>query len=94
MRKDQDKDERINNMIWGVIGEFGEVVDMLKKHKYQEHELNKTELLNEIGDVMFYIVNLATELDLDMGLALQMNIVKLLDRYPDGFDPERSVNRK
>ena len=83
----------VTNMCMGISGETGEVIDIIKKHLYQGHELDKTHLIEELGDVMFYIVNLATLYEIDMQIVLQKNVDKLLKRYPNGFSAERSVNR-
>nr|WP_321022980.1 nucleoside triphosphate pyrophosphohydrolase family protein [Clostridium neonatale] len=73
--------------------ETGEVIDIIKKYLYQGHELNKEHVTEELGDVMFYITNLATLLGIDMQDVLQNNVDKLLKRYPNGFEKEKSVNR-
>ena len=85
--------EQIDNMVYGITGEIGEVVDLLKKHRFQGHEIDVDKLSEEIGDVMFYISNLATLYSLDMEEILNANHVKLLERYPDGFKVSDSVNR-
>ncbi|MDK2790620.1 MAG: hypothetical protein PWP15_1127 [Methanothermococcus sp.] len=46
----------IQNFKLGMIGELGEIADVIKKHKYQGHELNKEKLKEEIGDFMWYYV--------------------------------------
>ena len=86
--------ESLSNMVFGIVGEIGEVVDILKKHLYQGHDLDTDHIKEEIGDVMFYIVNLCTLLNIDMEDVLKINHDKLLKRYPDGFNSERSVNRE
>lgn len=43
---------------------------------------------------MFYLVNLATLYNIDMSEVLPMNVDKLLKRYPQGFDKEKSINRE
>lgn len=40
--------------IFGIIGEGGEVVDIIKKHLFHGHELDKNKLSEEIGDYIFY----------------------------------------
>ena len=47
----------------------------------------------EIRDIMFYICNLATLLELNMETILEKNIKKLAKRYPKGFKSEKSINR-
>ena len=86
--------EQLLNMVIGLVGEAGEVLDLLKKHRYQGHDLNKKKLAEELGDVFYYLAGVATSVNLDLDKVAQGNIDKLLKRYPDGFDPEYSVNRE
>ena len=87
------KNEQIANMLLGINGEVGEVTDLFKKHFYQGHELEIGKVAEEIGDVMFYIVNLCNLLNLDLEVVIENNYYKLLRRYPEGFEKERSINR-
>ena len=87
------KDMNIVNMCLGTYGEFSEVSELIKKHVFQGHELNREKVKEELGDTMFYLVNLATELDIDMTEVLQNNVDKLLVRYPEGFTAKASVER-
>lgn len=87
------KDMNIVNMCLGAYGEFSEVSELIKKHVFQGHELNREKVIEELGDTMFYLVNLATELDIDMTEVLQNNVDKLLVRYPEGFTAKASVER-
>ena len=93
LNSDLTPKETIINMVMGIAGETGEVVDLFKKHFYQEHKLDKDKIKEELGDIMFYIVNLCTLLDIDAKDMLGSNIKKLQNRYPKGFDAERSINR-
>ncbi|OLS02019.1 nucleoside triphosphate pyrophosphohydrolase family protein [Tissierella creatinophila] len=88
------KYEQIDNMVYGIFGESGEVVDLLKKSRFQGHVLDKDKLKEEIGDVMFYITNLCNLLGLDLEEIIEGNYNKLLRRYPEGFSSERSINRE
>ena len=93
LNMDLTKEQLLSNMVMGIAGESGEVADVIKKHLYQGHDLDVAHLKEEIGDVMFYIVNLANVLELDMEEVLEDNINKLRKRYPQGFDANRSINR-
>ncbi len=149
LNKDFSEEELISNMYLGIIGECGEVVDILKKIRYHNHPITKhrTELKKEIGDIFWYLINLATlygvsidevdnlklrelsleklsldifnhshrvinntskntiyeffnslnnlihQFDLSLDEILQLNIEKLLKRYPEGFNFERSIKR-
>ena len=78
----------------GIAGESGEVVDALKKVLYHSHELNVTELGKEIGDLLWYMVLLCDTVGLRLDDVMQANVEKLQKRYPQGFDPERSMGRQ
>jgi NTP pyrophosphatase (non-canonical NTP hydrolase) len=87
------KEQLVSNMVFGINGETGEVTDILKKHLYHSHELDLQHLKEELGDIMFYLVNLATIYKIDFSEVLQINVDKLLKRYPNGFDKNKSINR-
>ena len=52
--------------ILGMIGEAGELTDMVKKHLFQGHALDNHKIINEVGDCCWYLANILTELDIDM----------------------------
>lgn len=85
---------RILNGVLGLVGESGECVDMVKKHLFQGHELDKEHMVKELGDVAWYLAISAHALGYDLETILKMNIDKLMSRYPDGFDCDKSINRK
>ena len=87
-------DEQVANLCMGLCGECGEVVDYLKKYIYHGHLVEKKKLVEELGDVMWYITNLATLFEIPMTYILEENIKKLEERYPEGFSEEKSINRK
>lgn len=88
-----EKDQLIN-AVMGMSGEVGEVADIVKKHMFQEHELDVDHLVEELGDVLYYITLAMIVLDYNMAEIMFNNMDKLNRRYPDGFDAERSVNRE
>jgi NTP pyrophosphatase (non-canonical NTP hydrolase) len=77
----------------GLAGESGEVVDMVKKWLFQGHELDCLDLLDEMGDVLWYIALMCSAFGWTLDDAIRANVDKLHMRYPDGFTSERSVNR-
>lgn len=96
MRTASGMDKRypmILNGILGLSGESGECADIVKKHLFQGHELDEKHLAEELGDVLWYIAVTAFSFGYDLDEIAQMNVDKLLKRYPDGFDAQRSVNR-
>ena len=88
-----EKDVLINGVM-GLCGESGEVIDLVKKHLAQGHPLDKEKLAKELGDVAWYVAETAYAIGYPLEEILQMNIDKLKTRYPDGFDPEKSMNRE
>ncbi len=52
--------QRRENCALGLVGEFGEVCDLIKKAKFHGHDVPAAELAEEIGDVMWYLAECAT----------------------------------
>ena len=82
------------NGIMGLAGESGECVDLLKKHMFQGHGLDMHHLAKELGDVAWYLAVTAHAIGYTLEEVFQMNVDKLLARYPDGFSEDRSRNRE
>lgn len=94
LNKDLSERDVLINGVMGLCGEAGEVIDLVKKHLHQGHELNKEKMINELGDVCWYIAELATALNVNLEDILIGNIDKLKKRFPEGFSVEDSINRK
>ena len=88
-----EKDVLINGVM-GLCGESGEAIDIVKKWLAQGHELDREKLAKELGDICWYLAETATALGLSLEDIMAANLEKLRKRYPEGFDAERSVNRK
>ena len=84
---------RLLNGLMGLNGEAGEAIDILKKNMFQGHELDVEHLAKELGDVAWYLAVSADAIGYDLETILQMNVDKLMARYPEGFDAELSINR-
>ena len=80
--------------VMGLNGEAGECIDIVKKYMFQEHALDDQHLAKELGDVAWYLAQAADAIGYDLETIMRMNIDKLRARYPDGFNPEFSKNRK
>ena len=89
-----NNDEILLNGVMGLCGESGECVDMVKKYRFQGHELDKAHLAKKLGDVAWYLAETAYALDIPLEEVLQGNIDKLKKRYPEGFSSERSIHRE
>jgi len=80
-----------NNFIYptlGLVGEAGEVAEKIKKVIRDNDgvlsEDKRIETAKELGDVMWYISNLAAELGFDLDTIASMNIEKLFSRKDRG----------
>ncbi len=85
---------KVENGVLGLCGESGECADIWKKYMHQGHEFDRAHMMEELGDVLWYVAELASGLGVTLEDVAQHNIDKLRKRYPDGFDPERSRNRE
>lgn len=68
----------------GLAGESGEVVEKIKKLIRDKNgvvdEKAKQEITEELGDVLWYLSQLATELDLSLDEIASENLQKLFSR--------------
>ena len=68
----------------GLCGEAGEVADKVKKvlrdRDGQFDAQVRDDLLLELGDVLWYVAQLATELDLSLEAIAEANLAKLASR--------------
>ena len=86
-------DNLLLNGVMGLCGESGECIDRVKKYTFQGHALDANHLAEELGDVMWYVAVTAAGIGYELEDILKMNVEKLKERYPDGFEKERSINR-
>ncbi|MBR6740763.1 MAG: nucleoside triphosphate pyrophosphohydrolase family protein [Clostridia bacterium] len=93
LNNDLDERDVLINGVMGLCGEAGEVIDHVKKHLSQGHELDKAHLAMELGDIAWYLAETATAIGYDLDDIFKMNIEKLKRRYPDGFSYDDSINR-
>lgn len=76
-----------------LASEAGEVCGVYQK-KFQGHKPTKEMFVKELGDCLWMIAELCESLGTDMDTVMETNIQKLKERYPDGFEVEKSLNRK
>lgn len=84
---------RLYHSVFGLSSEAGEVAGILQK-EFQGHEFEQQHMMKELGDCMWMIAECCNAIGCSMDDVMQMNIDKLKARYPEGFDPERSLHRK
>lgn len=65
----------------GVSGEAGELLDAIKKHVIYNKPIDRENVIEEVGDLLFYIEGICQLLDFTMEYAKEKNIEKLSIRY-------------
>jgi NTP pyrophosphatase (non-canonical NTP hydrolase) len=79
--------DHILNAVLGLAGEAGEVADLHKKMFYHaDKEGRQEELLNELGDVAFYLLKVLDLNGWTLEDALEVNRAKLMKRHPKFFE--------
>lgn len=92
-RFNNDENIRLLHAGIGMATESGEFLDMLKKHLYYGKPLDKVNLAEEVGDLMWYCAVAMDVLDIDFNDVLETNIKKLAARYPEKFTEFHAENR-
>lgn len=96
-RRTQDKTltnrDQLEHALWGLSSEVGEICGIYQK-LHQHHPVDEKAVADEMGDVLWFLAELADYLGISLDSVAEHNICKLLKRYPEGFSGERSVNRE
>lgn len=83
-----DKGDNIYYPALGLAGETGEVCEKIKKIMRDQGgevtKANKEDLVKELGDVLWYLASIATELNVSLAAIAEGNMKKLQDRMDRG----------
>ena len=83
------------HMATGISGESGELLDAIKKWVLYRKPLDVQNVIEELGDIEFYLEGLRNSLGLTRHNILKANMEKLLVRYSDGeYSDYAAINRK
>lgn len=71
------------NMIMGLMGEAGEIIDILKKVRYHHHPLGNhmEDIEKEIGDVLWYLSSLAALSGITLKPSLDIEYEESMDYF-------------
>lgn len=69
----------------GLTSEVGELTGKLKKHIRDKRPLDKRALAAELGDVLWYVAAICTDLGISLDMVAQGNVEKLADRAERGM---------
>jgi NTP pyrophosphatase (non-canonical NTP hydrolase) len=81
------------HMSLGMVTESAELADVFKKNIAYGKEIDWVNVQEEIGDLMWYVVNFCRVRGWSLEKILQTNIDKLASRYPNKFTQEDAINR-
>lgn len=85
--------EKAFHALHGMVGEVGEIHSIYQK-TFQGHELDFDHIKKEVGDLLWFVAELCTAYGWNLEDVMYLNISKLKERYPEGFDPDKSLHRK
>ena|SRR3989344_7410112 len=84
---------RIEHAIDGLVTEAGELMEAIKKVKFYGAKLDKVNLVEELGDIMWYLAIFSNELKVSFEEIWYKNIRKLKTRYPEKYTDKKAQNR-
>ena len=78
----------------GLAGESGELVDAVKKYIFYRQEFDVVNVVEELGDILFYVSAVCETIGVSMDYVMLTNKEKLERRYPEGYSNEDAKERK
>ena len=78
----------------GLAGECGELLDLIKKRDYHDVKVSKEKIIDEAGDVLFYLTGLLVSEGITISDVIEHNTDKLRERYPDGYTAGGGIRPK
>ncbi len=78
-----DLDAALIHSVMGVAGEAGELIDAIKKAVIYRKPIDRLNIIEELGDLEFYMQDLRDKLGISRNETLQANMDKLQKRYPN-----------
>jgi NTP pyrophosphatase (non-canonical NTP hydrolase) len=85
---------RVDHGAAGIASEAGEIAEHVKHVRFHGKALDRDHMIKEMGDLLWYLAELATGLGTTLEEVGDRNVAKLRARYPEGhFTVDRSENR-
>lgn len=79
--------------VLGIISEGGELLQMLMDRLNSGHPIDRTNAVEEIGDVIWFTQLALKSQACSQEEAMMINIKKLAERFPDGYSDELALVR-
>jgi NTP pyrophosphatase (non-canonical NTP hydrolase) len=84
---------RLLHAVFGIATEAGELLDAFKKRMFYGKQLDETNLVEEFGDLFWYLALGCDALGVTFEEVWERNNAKLEARYGKKFTPEAALNR-
>lgn len=88
-----DKNLRLLHSAMGCVTEAGEFMDSLKKVLAYGSSIDNVNVVEELGDILWYIQLACNVEGITLFDLMKVNIAKLKKRYPDKFEKDAALNR-
>ena len=85
--------KNLEHMVIGICGEAGELADGIKKNSIYGKPLERANIIEEFGDLEFYMAGLRQMLGISRYETLAANVAKLGVRYKNGYSDQAAIDR-
>ena len=83
-------DEQVlTNCALGLAGEAGQLIYLIKDYTFKGKKLDQEKMIHEMGDVLWYLSQIAQWADIPFDEVAKNNIETLNKRYPHGYSPTK-----
>ena len=89
---DSHKDDN-DHMLFGMITEVGELIDIFKKNLAYKKEVDWVNVEEELGDIVFYIASFCRMNSISLEDVILTNVAKLEERYKEKFTTQEAIIR-
>lgn len=79
-----DDQAELSRIALGICGESGEAAELIKKYMRGDGLLDQGRVLDELGDIVYYITVMSHRLGADLDTVIRRNVVKLSARSAKG----------
>ena len=88
------EDAHLLHMAVGIAGEAGELLDAVKKAAIYRKPIDRANVVEELGDLEFYMEGLRQGLGITRQEVLDHNIAKLSKRYSSGSYSDKHAQER
>lgn len=76
----------LTNCALGLASEAGQVLEVIRNYTFENHQMDQEELIKEMGDVLWYLSQIAEWANIPFEEVAKQNIGMLQQRYPERYD--------